>query len=72
MLAGIAVRFTISFLQTNTYTFTNSVDPDDGSLRAVSSGSTRFVILTNPYLRQWLYQNSEMNEPTSETQVWKD
>ena len=49
----------------------------DGSLRAVSSGSTEFAILFevfdwHPYLQQWTYPNSKMEESTSETHRWKD
>ena len=44
----------------------------DGSLRAVSSGSTLFATLLlsfdwNPYSQQWMCPNSEMEEFVSET-----
>ena len=57
-------------------TFANSVDPDETARNKLSyQGLTVCHSIIdfwlNPYLQQWMCLNSEMDEPTSETQGWK-
>ena len=70
-------QLTLSSLHTSKNTFANSLDQNEMAeplihVRSYTASHSFIDLWQNTYFQQWMCPNSEMEEPFSETQEWKD